>query len=182
MIGGASILDFIRIGEKLIDKSRLMNTVNRILELRSNGLSQQETADRIGIDRVFISRLESLGEIRKGGKIALVGFPVCNKKSLYKMAKEEGIDYVFLMDDKERWGFVSERSGLEVLNEIMAIISKLRIYDLVIFIGSDMRCNLVESILGNRVISIVIGKSPIKEDAKIDPEYIRKIIAEITGK
>jgi len=70
---------------------------------------------------------------------------------------------------------------LEVLNEIMAIISKLKIYDVVIFIGSDMRCNLVESILGNRVISVVIGASPIRQDAEIDPETIRKIIREIVA-
>ncbi|NLB74040.1 MAG: helix-turn-helix transcriptional regulator [Firmicutes bacterium] len=174
-------MEFVRIGEKLIDKGRLLNTVERILDLRSNGLSQQETADRVGIDRTFVSRLESLGEIRKGGRVALVGFPVGNKNDIYNVAREEGVDFVLLMDDEERWRFVRERSGLEVLNEIMAIISKLRIYDVVIFIGSDMRCNLVESILGNRVISIVIGASPIKKDAEIDPETIRKIIREIVA-
>ncbi|MFY9154669.1 MAG: helix-turn-helix transcriptional regulator [Bacillota bacterium] len=170
-----------RIGDKLIDKGRLMKTVERILDLRSRGLSQQETADRIGIDRVFVSRLESLGEVRKGGRVALVGFPVGNKDDLYKVAKEEGVDFVLLLDDEERWRFVRDRSGLEVLNEIMAIISKLRVYDVVIFIGSDMRCNLVESILGNRVISVVVGASPIKQDAKIDPEDIRRIIREVSS-
>ena len=168
-----------RIGEKLIDKGRLLNTVERILDLRSNGLSQQETADRVGIDRVFVSRLESLGEVRKGGRVALVGFPVGNKDEVQQIAREEGIDFTLLMDDEERWRYVRERSGIDVLNEIMAIISKLRIYDVVIFIGSDMRCNLVESILGNRVISIVIGTSPIKQDAHMNPETIRKIIREV---
>lgn len=170
-----------RIGEKLIDKGRLLSTVERILDLRSNGLSQQETADRVGIDRVFVSRLESLGEVRKGGRVALVGFPLGNKDEIQRMAKEEGVDFVLLMDDEERWGFVRERSGLEVLNEIMAIISRLKNYDTVIFIGSDMRCNLVESILGNRVISIVIGESPIKQDAHINPETIRGIIREVAA-
>ena len=170
-----------RIGEKLIDKGRLLSNVERILDLRSNGLSQQETADRVGMDRAFISRLESLGEVRKGGRVALVGFPVGNKNEIHQMAREEGVDFVFLMDDEERWRYVRERSGLEVLNEIMAIISKLKIYDVVIFIGSDMRCNLVESILENRVISVVIGASPIKQDAHINPEVIRKIIREVVA-
>jgi transcriptional regulator with XRE-family HTH domain len=170
----------VRIGEKLIDKGRLLNTVERILDLRSNGLSQQETADRVGIDRVFVSRLESLGEVRKGGRVALVGFPVGNKDEVQQIAREEGIDFTLLMDDEERWRYVRERSGIQVLNEIMAIIGKLKSYDVVIFIGSDMRCNLVESILGNRVISIVIGESPIKQDAHINPETIRNIIREIS--
>ncbi len=105
-----------------------------------------------------------------------------NKDEIHEVASEEGIDFIFLMNDEERWRYVRERSGLEVLNEIMAIISKLQIYDVVIFIGSDMRCNLVESILGNRVISIVIGTSPIKQDAHMDPEMIRKIIGEVVSK
>lgn len=172
-------LNFVRIGEKLIDEDRLLNAVKRIIKLRSNGLSQQETADRVGMDRAFISRLESLGEIRKGERIALVGFPVGNKNEIYEIAKEEGVDFVFLMDDDERWEYVRERSGIEVLNDIMAIISKLKIYDAVIFIGSDMRCSLVESILGNRVISIVIGPSPIKQDAYIEPSDIRTTIREV---
>ena len=105
-----------------------------------------------------------------------------NKDEIHEVASEEGIDFIFLMNDEERWRYVRERSGLEVLNEIMAIISKLQIYDVVIFIGSDMRCNLVESILGNRVISIVIGTSPIKQDAHMDPEMNRKIIGEVVSK
>ena len=169
-----------RIGEKLLDRQRLLKTVEKIVELRGSGLSQQEVADRVGIDRAFVSRLESLGEVRKGARIALVGFPVGNKEELREVAREEGIDFVFLLTDEERWAYLRERSGQEVFNEVMKIITGLKTYDAIIFIGSDMRCGLVESILGERVISVIIGTSPIKGDRHVDPATIREIVHNIT--
>ena len=68
----------LRVGEKIIDRDKIYKAVDDILEMRSRGLSQQEIANRIGLDRTAISRLETLGEVRKGGRIALVGFPIKN--------------------------------------------------------------------------------------------------------
>ncbi|MDI7248124.1 MAG: transcriptional regulator [Bacillota bacterium] len=178
--GEVSSLDFIRIGDKLVDKARVYKAVDKILDLRAKGLSQQEAADQVGIDRAFVSRLESLGEIRKGARVALVGFPVGNKDEIRRVAEEEGVDFILLLNDVERWAYLQERSGQDVFNEIMAIITKLKSYDAVVFIGSDMRVSLVESILGNRVVGIEVGSSPIKGDRHVDPDSIRKIIRSIT--
>ncbi len=169
-----------RVGDKLIDRERLHKAVDKILELRSKGLSQQETADQVGIDRAFVSRLESLGEVRKGARIALVGFPVGNKDEIEGVAREEGVDFVLLLNDEERWAYLRERSGESVFNEIIATITRLRTYDAVIFIGSDMRVGLVESILGERVVGVVIGTSPIRGDKRVDPDIIREVIRRIT--
>lgn len=177
---GVIRLEFIRIGDKLVDRARVYKAVDKILDLRAKGLSQQEAADQVGIDRAFVSRLESLGEVRKGARIALVGFPVGNKEEIRKVADEEGVDFVLLLNDVERWAYLRERSGQEVFNEIMAIITKLKSYDAVVFIGSDMRVSLVESILGNRVVGIEVGTSPIKGDRYVDPESIRRILRSIT--
>lgn len=171
-----------RIGEKLIDKERLYKAVDKILDFRSRGLSQQEAADQVGIDRAFVSRLESLGEVRKGARIALVGFPVGNKDEIRKVAEEEGVDFVLLLNDEERWAYLREKSGQEVFNEIMAIITRLRTYDAVVFIGSDMRVGLVESVLGSRVVGMVIGTSPIRGDKYVEPEAFREVIRRVTGR
>jgi len=173
-------LELIRIGDKVVDKARLYKAIDKILELRVKGLSQQETAEQVGIDRAFVSRLESLGEVRKGARVAIVGFPVGNKEEIRKVAEEEGVDFVLLLNDVERWAYLRERSGQEVFNEIMAIITRLKTYDAVVFIGSDMRVGLVESILGDRVIGIEVGTSPIKGDRYVDPESIRNILRSIT--
>ncbi|MCR4403099.1 MAG: transcriptional regulator [Firmicutes bacterium] len=179
-VEGVSRLEFVRIGDKLVDKTRVYKAIDRILDLRAKGFSQQEAADQVGIDRAFVSRLESLGEIRKGARVALVGFPVGNKEEIRKVAEEEGVDFVLLLNDAERWAYLRERSGQEVFNEIMGIITKLKSYDAVVFIGSDMRVNLVESILGDRVVGIEVGQSPIRGDRQVDPEEVRRALRSIT--
>lgn len=174
-----SVSGFVRIGEKLVDREKIYKAVDKILALRCRGLSQQDVARQLGIDRAFVSRLEGLGEVRKGGRIALVGFPVLNKEELTEVAQSEGLDFILLLTDKERWDYLKGKSGVGLFNEIMGIITNLKDYDAVIFIGSDLRVGLAESILGNRVIGIEIGTSPIKEDKYVDPGRIREIIQEL---
>ena len=57
---------FFRIGDKLLNRTKLDRIIDRIFELRMSGASQQEVAQRIGCDRTFVSRLEGLAEVRKG--------------------------------------------------------------------------------------------------------------------
>ncbi|NTW05030.1 MAG: transcriptional regulator [Peptococcaceae bacterium] len=172
-------MNFIRIGDKLINPEKIYRTIDQILELRQSGLSQQEIADRLAVDRTLISRLESLGEVRKGSKLALVGFPVSNTAELTRIAKEEGVDYLFLMNDRERISFVEDKTGTELVNSFMEIISQLKTYDAVIFIGSDMRIRMAEAILGPRLISWEIGISPITEDRWVNPDQLRQLTRQI---
>src|SRR5690606_41532006 len=85
-------VDLIRIGSKLISRSRIIRRIDEILELRVSGKSQQETAEALGIDRTFISRLEALGEVRTGGRGALIGFPIEHKEPPHRAAQAEGVD------------------------------------------------------------------------------------------
>jgi len=104
----------LRIGEKIINRQKINQIIDEMLNLRSQGFSQQEVANRVGIDRTVISKLETLGEVRKGGRVALVGFPIENREELrldkkaliipyYSPSKNAGILYrrkvglVFLM-------------------------------------------------------------------------------------
>lgn len=158
---------------------RIHRSVDLILKLRQEGLSQQEVADRLKVDRTLVSRLESLGEIRKGARLALVGFPVSNGTELTKIADKEGVEFIFLMNEEERLRFLKEKSGAELINEFMGIVSKLEGFDAVIFIGSDMRIKMVEAILGPKLISWEIGISPIKEDRWVNPEQLRQLIRQL---
>ncbi|HBQ28732.1 MAG TPA: transcriptional regulator [Desulfotomaculum sp.] len=172
-------MNIIRIQDKVLNSERIHRAVDQILQLRQEGLSQQEVATRLNIDRTLISRLESLGEIRKGPRLALVGFPIANTEELTAVAQTEGVDFILLMSDKERWRFVEEKSGAELINEFMALVSQAKNYDAVIFIGSDMRIKLMEAILGSRIISWEIGISPIKEDRWVNPEQLRQLIRQL---
>ncbi len=169
-------MDLIRIGDKLISVSRIENAIQEMLDLRQQGISQAEVAKKFNTDRTFLSRLESLGEIRKGKTIAIVGFPVKNTEELKQLAFQEGVDFSLLMTDKERWDFVYEKSGIELLNEVMGLIYQVRQYDVVILLGSDQRLRLFKALLDKEVISIDIGKSPMTEDVYVDPQNLRNII------
>ncbi len=169
-------MNFIRIGDKLISREKISDAINKVLELRYRGLSQQDVADRLHLDRSFISRLESLGEVRKGGTIALVGFPVLNKDEILSLANEEGVDFTFLMTEKERRDFIERPSGLELFNQVMEMVGRVRQYDIVIVLGSDKRVALIQALLDREVISVEIGKSPIEEDKFVDPGHLRGLI------
>jgi transcriptional regulator with XRE-family HTH domain len=172
-------MDYIRIQDKIISQQKINKTIGKILELRSRGFSQQEVAERLCVDRTFISRLEGIGELRKGKTIACIGFPIINKQEIQEILEKEGVDFIFLMTEQERLDFVDQRSGKELLNVLMELTSRMRNYEVVICIGSDERVKLIEGILDAEVISVEIGVSPLTEDKWVDPKEIRKILRSI---
>ena len=172
-------MQFIRIGGKVISKKKLNREINKILELRIKGVTQEGVARKLGLERTFVSRLESLGEIRKGKKIALIGFPIKNKEELTRLAEELGVEYVLLLTQEERFEFIKKKSKSELFNEVMEIIVNLADFDLIIFMGSDMRVPIVEKIFSVQVIGIIIGHSPIKESKYVNPKKIIEIVKEV---
>lgn len=169
----------LRIGEKLINRQKIHQAVDAMLELRSRGGSQMDVARKFGVDRTMISRIESLGEIRKGGKIALIGFPIANCAELSEIAKQEGVDYCLLLSEEERWNFVRDKTGVELFNQIMEIIASIRSYDIVIILGSNMRIKLVQTLLDKEVISVQIGESPIAENKYVNPDDIWNLLKQL---
>ena len=174
-------MELFRIQDKTVSKEKIAARVEKILELRSRGLSQQEVADRLGLDRAFISRLESLGELRKGQSLAVIGFPIANKRELEKMLEEEGVDFVLLMTEKERTDFVSSRSGAQLLNELMDLIARVREFDAVILLGSDYRLRLMQGLLDKEVITVKIGESPLTEDKWVNVQELKGIVRAVKG-
>ncbi len=172
-------MEFYRIQDKIVSWNKISIALKKALALRARGFSQQETADRLNMDRTFISRLEKVGELRKGQSIACVGFPIKNKREIEQLLEKEGVDFIFLMTEQERLDYVNNRSGKDVLNELMDLIARAREFDIVILIGSDTRLKLIESILDVQVIPLEIGISPITEDKWVDPEVLKKILRSV---
>lgn len=173
-------MDLIRIGSKLVSRNRIARRIDEILEMRVSGKSQQEAAEALGIDRTFISRLETLGEVRKGGRVALIGFPIGNKDELKSAALSEGVDFLLLWTEEERRRFAEGPSGADLINEIMRLGAELRSYDVVIVLGSDFRIAQVESIIGKEnVIGIEIGRSPITQDVQVDVGEIVQLLRNV---
>jgi len=169
-------MKLVRIGDKVINRDRIFHMVDRVLELRALGHSQQEVAEQLDIDRTLISRLETIGEVRKGKKIALVGFPIKNKQEIVDLANAEGLDFILVMSEDERLEFARSQNGADLLNMVMSLIARARECDAVIFIGSDNRLRMVEALVGSNVIGIEIGSSPMFEDKHVDAGSIRDLI------
>lgn len=171
----------IRLGEKIISRRRIDHFVDEILSLRAQGLSQTEVAARLGIDRTLVCRLENLGEIRKGRSLAVVGFPILNKKELQEALEREGVDFVFLMSEAERWDFIRQKSGVDLFNSIMELIARVHSFDQVVVIGSTQRIKIFEAVLDKEVVGFEIGESPIQEDKYVEVGDIVQLIRAIKG-
>jgi len=172
-------MDLIRISDKVISRHKIDNFITEILQLRSMGLSQTDVAARLGIDRTLVSRLENMGEVRKGKSVAVVGFPISNRDEIFNLLQAEGVDYALLMTEKERWDFVRQKSGIELFDAIMELIALAHSYDQIVVIGSDKRIKIIRAVLDKKVVGLVIGESPIKEDKYVDPAELVAVIRAI---
>lgn len=169
-------MDFYRIGDKMISQKRIFTGIERILKLRSQGKSQHEVAEIMNVDRSFVSRLENLGEMRKGKQIGVVGFPIKNKDEIIKILTDRGIEGCLLMNEQERNEFVESKSGSDLVNEMMILLQEYRMYDTVIVLASDMRTKWIEALLDQQVITLDIGTSPLTEDVYVEPRRIIEIL------
>ncbi len=161
---------FFRIGSKIVSKDKIASLIDEILQRRSSGATQKEVAKVFHVERSFVSHLEGLGEIRKGPRIALIE----------EVAKECGVELVFLLSQKEREDFVKKESGNDLFNRTLMLLSELKDYDMVVFLGSDWRISLVEKILEKEIYGISLGKSPIKKDAYIEPNELKNLLKKIS--
>ncbi|MDD2554163.1 MAG: transcriptional regulator, partial [Desulfotomaculaceae bacterium] len=146
------------------------------LNLRMKGLSQTEVAQRLGLDRTLVCRLENLGELRKGRSLAVVGFPILNKKEVEEALRLEGVDLVLIMSEEERWQYVKQKSGVALFDSIIEKIAKVQSYDQVIVIGSNKRIKVFETVLDKEVVGFEIGESPIREDKIVNIDDLIRLV------
>lgn len=169
----------IRIGEKLVSADRIKRLLDRILELRVEGLSQQEVARRLAVDRSFISRLEAIGEIRKGKRIAVIGFPVANRDELAVICHELGLEFVLLMTNRERWELVGEKQALDFFNQVLEIITLLRDFEVLVMATSEKWHRLAEALLDCQIFHLNLGPTPVQQDCQVDPVRFRSLLEQV---
>lgn len=175
------IMELVRIGDKLIDLNKVDELIARIIDLRAGGATQADVASRLGVERTFISHLEALGSIRRGSRVALVGFPIQNISEVEAAAKAHGVDFTFLLSEDGRQDLAGSGTGITMFNMILETVAKLREYETVIFLGSDRRIELVRKILNREVVGVMIGESPITRDVEIDIARLNRVLAAISS-
>ncbi len=168
-----------RIGDKLISFERIERLLERVLKLRAQGLSQQEVARRLSLDRSFISRLESAGEIRKGKRVAVVGFPISNTAELSQICRELGLDYYLILNNRERWELVRGKQALDFFNEVLDIVTRLRSYETLVLLTSEHWYSLAEALLDLQIVYISLGPTPVEEDRRVEPQQFRRVLTQV---
>ncbi len=171
-----------RVGEKTISLDKAARLLEKVLEMREKGISQQETARRLHLDRSFVSRLEAIGEIRKGSRVAVIGFPLENTGPLSDLCRSYGLDFYLLLNNKDRWEMVRDRQALDFFNSMFELVARLREFDTLIMISSERWHHLAEALLDIQIIYINLGPTPIREDRFLDPQQLKKALDLVTEK
>jgi hypothetical protein len=158
---------FYRIGDKVVGKEKLVSILDEILGDREAGATQEEAARAHGVQRTFVSFLESLGEVRRGARVALVGFPVANAEEVKALGERKALDFVLVFSQAQREDIESS-AGYDVFNRLLETLATLRDFDVVVFMASDWRLELIERILGTEVVGIPLGSTPLRADVHVD--------------
>jgi transcriptional regulator with XRE-family HTH domain len=174
-------LKLYRIGDKIVSREKLADAIDEILADREAGATQEEVARSHGVQRSFVSFLESLGEVRRGARVALVGFPVANAEQVTQLAEKLGVDFTLVFSQAERES-IESGSATDVFNRLLETLATLRDYDVIVLMASDWRIELIERILGREVIAIELGHTPIREDVEVDLAELEKLLTDVTSR
>ena len=149
-------MDLYRIGDKVVSRSRLAEAIDAILVDRAGGATQEEAARRAGVQRSFVSFLETLGELRRGPRVALVAFPVKNAAEVRELAGRHALDFVLVLDQAQRES-IEGSDASTIFNELLQTLAALQEFDTVILAASDMRLATIDAIL--RANGFAVGMS-----------------------
>ena len=169
---------FYRIGEKVVSRDKLVDAVEGILESREAGATQEEAARAAGVTRSVVSFLETLGEVRRGPRVALVGFPVANVDEVREVAERHAVDLVLVVSQAERES-IESGSSANVFNRLLETLATLRDYDTVILMASDWRIATIERILGSEVVGMPLGPTPLRADRTVDIDELELLLGGI---
>jgi hypothetical protein len=164
---GVARVKLYRIGDKVVSEDKLHDAIGAILDDRAAGATQEDAAHAHGVQRSFVSFLETLGEVRRGNRIALVAFPVANADEVKALAAHRALDFVLVLSQEERES-IESGEVTEVFNTLLETIATLRDFDTLVLLASDWRISTMEKILGTEVVGIPLGTSPLREAVHVD--------------
>lgn len=165
-----------RIGDKVVSRDKLLDAVDAILQDRESGATQEQAARHAGVQRSFVSFLETLGEVRRGPRVALVAFPVANCEEVTAVAERHAVDFVLVLSQAEREG-IEHGDASQIFNQLLETIAVLRDFDTLVLAASDKRIKTIEKILGKEVVALSLGPSPLREDVTLDIDALESVLS-----
>jgi len=169
-----------RIGDKVVSREKLLDAVDAILEDREQGATQEEAARHAGVQRSFVSFLETLGELRRGPRVALVAFPVANAEEVRELGERYALDFVLAVSQAQRES-IESGDATNIFNQLLETLATLRDFDTVVLLASDYRVATIERILGAEVVGMPLGHSPLREDVAVDLAELERILQAVMG-
>lgn len=166
---------FYRIGDKVVGRDKLIDRIDALLADREGGATQIEAAEAHGVDRPFISRLEHLGEIRKGRRVAFIAFPVANVDEVRRVCDDHGVELSLVVSQAERESMESGSADL-LFNLVLDTLAELKDFDVVVILASTRRTGTIEKILGREVIARPLGPSPLRHDVEVDVRELTDLL------
>lgn len=171
---------FYRIGDKVVGRDKIVDQVEAILADREGGATQHEAALAHGVDRSFVSWLETLGEVRRGKRVALIAFPVANVGEVKSVCDAHGVELSVVVSQAEREGFEAGRAD-RMFNMVLDTLADLKDFDVVIIMASTKRTGSIEKILGREVIARTLGPSPLRHDVTVDLDELTDLLDAVTA-
>jgi hypothetical protein len=171
---------FFRIGDKIVSREKLVEQITDILRDRESGATQADAARSHGVERSFVSWLETLGEVRRGRRVGLIAFPVANGDEVREMAERHGVEFVLVMSQTERERLEGS-PGDAVFNRVLDTLATLKDFDVLVLLASDWRVGTIEKILGREVVAVTLGPSPLRHDVVVDIGELDDILAGVTA-
>jgi len=165
-----------RIGDKVVSEDKLHDAIAAILEEREAGATQEDVARSHEVQRSFVSFLETLGEVRRGSRVALVGFPVANADEVKALAEKYALDFVLVLSQEERER-IESGDATRVFNQLLETIAVLRDYDTLVLLASDWRIQTMEKILGTEVVGFPLGHSPLRTAVHVDIDELDAVLS-----
>jgi hypothetical protein len=171
---------FFRIGDKIVSREKLVEQITGILRDRERGSTQADTAKSHGVERSFVSWLETLGEVRRGRRVGLIAFPVANGDEVRALAEAHGVEFLLVMSQSER-ETLEGSPGDQVFNRVLDTLATLKDFDVLVLLASDWRVGTIEKILGREVVAVTLGPSPLRHDVVVDIEQLDDILDGVTA-
>lgn len=171
---------FYRIGDKVVSREKVFELVSEILEARESGATQEEAARAHDVQRTFVSFLESLGEVRRGKRVALIGFPIANCDEVRDVCDRYAVEMCLVFSQEQREDLEAGPAD-RMFNLVLETLAQLTGFDVIIILASDRRVGPVEKILGREVVAISLGPSPLRHDVRVDVAELEALLAGIVA-
>lgn len=166
---------FYRIGDKVVSREKLHDALDAILDDRQSGATQEEAARNAGVQRSFVSFLETLGEVRRGPRVALVAFPVANRDEVRELASRYAVEFVLVLSQADR-ETIEHDDASAVFNRLLETLAVLRDFDTVVLLASDKRIEQIGRILGAEIVALPVGHSPLRADVVVDLDELAGVL------